>query len=167
MNNEDEKKSFVVKDNRRFDSQGNEKSLEEKINDPLKNKIKSEAKVSRVITPLARDNLAENRLIDDNPEELSSTKHQINKEEFGQQGEYTGEISFGSFVISLGTQALMQLGVMPAPDGVKLPPDREAAKQTIEILAMLAEKTKGNLEAEEERLINDILHNLRLGFLKG
>ncbi len=76
------------------------------------------------------------------------------------------EISFGSFVVSLATQVLMQLGQMSPPPGVKIEKDVEAAKQTIDILAMLKEKTKGNLDAEEANLIEEILHNLRMGFVR-
>lgn len=76
------------------------------------------------------------------------------------------EVNFSSFVISLATQALMQLGHVSPPEGVQVPVDKTAAKQTIDILALLDEKTKGNLDEEEARLLNEILHNLRLSYVK-
>jgi hypothetical protein len=76
------------------------------------------------------------------------------------------EINFSSFVISLATQVLMQLGEMAAPEGYEIPQDRIAAKQTIDILQMLHEKTKGNLEKEEEALMKEILHSLRMSFVR-
>ena len=74
-------------------------------------------------------------------------------------------IDFAGFAISLATQALMQLGAMPAPDGVEVPVNRAAAKQTIDILNMLHEKTTGNLTTEEDKMMGEILHNLRLTYL--
>jgi hypothetical protein len=76
------------------------------------------------------------------------------------------EINFMSFVVSLATQALMQMGQMSPPPGVDLKKDKNAARQTIEILAMLDAKTKGNLNKEESELLEELLHNLRLSFLK-
>ena len=76
------------------------------------------------------------------------------------------EINFSSFVISLATQALMQLGHVAAPEGVEIAVDREAAKQTIDILIMLESKTKGNLAPDEAKLLEEILHNLRLSYVK-
>lgn len=75
-------------------------------------------------------------------------------------------IDFSSFVMSLATQALMQLGEMQGPEGMNIPIDKQAAKQTIDIIAMLEEKTKGNLEDQERRLLDEILHNLRISFVK-
>ena len=72
------------------------------------------------------------------------------------------EITFSSFAMSLATQALIQLGEMQAPQGLNLPVDRDAAKQTIDILTMLEEKTRGNLDQEESGLMEEILHNLRM-----
>ena len=76
------------------------------------------------------------------------------------------EVSFVSFAISLGTQAHMLLGDVPPPGGVNLSVDPQAAKQIIDILSMLREKTKGNLDQSEQKLVDDILHNLRVSFLK-
>lgn len=75
-------------------------------------------------------------------------------------------IDFSSFVMSLGTQALMLLGHIKAPDGVDLQVDKVAAKQTIDILSMIEEKTKGNLDATESNLIEQVLHSLRVAFVK-
>ena len=76
------------------------------------------------------------------------------------------EIDFSSFVMSLATQAVVQLGEMPAPAGVQIDVDVAAAKQTIDILSMFQEKTKGNLEPSEASLIEEILHTLRMSYVK-
>jgi hypothetical protein len=76
-------------------------------------------------------------------------------------------MTFSSFVMSLGMQALMALGEMPAPDGAEMPQNKEAAQQSIEILGVIKDKTKGNLEPDESRLLEEVLHNVRMAFVKG
>lgn len=76
------------------------------------------------------------------------------------------EIQFGSFIMSLATQGMMQLGEMPAPDGLQVPVDLNHAKQTIDVLTILREKTKGNLDSFEENLFQEVLHNLRMAYIK-
>ena len=60
----------------------------------------------------------------------------------------------------------MQLGVVAPPQGYDLPQDIHGAKHTIDLLQMLQDKTKGNLDAQEAALIEDILHNVRLAFVR-
>lgn len=91
------------------------------------------------------------------------------KQKVESSADYAGDlppISFNGFVMSLATQALMQLGEIDPPAGVDLPKDVIAAKQTIDIISMLEEKTKGNLEDSEKQLIGEILHNLRITYVK-
>ena len=77
----------------------------------------------------------------------------------------SNSISFGSFVMSLCTQALMQMGEIPAPEGIAMEKDLEAARQTIDIISMLKDKTKGNLDATEQNLLEDMLHQLRISYV--
>lgn len=72
------------------------------------------------------------------------------------------EIDFGTFVLSLGTSALLHLGLVEGEDGQPVPPNLPLAKQTIDCLAMLEDKTKGNLTAEEERILAQLLSDLRV-----
>ena len=76
------------------------------------------------------------------------------------------EINFSTFVISLSTQALMNLGEIANQIDGKVETDVTVAKQMIDILGMLKEKTKGNLSAHEERLIEDILYDLRMRYVE-
>jgi hypothetical protein len=71
------------------------------------------------------------------------------------------EIDFSSFVFSLGTSALLHLGEVPDPTTQKRERNLPLAKQTIDILGMLKEKTKGNLSSDEEKLIENLLTDLR------
>ena len=67
-------------------------------------------------------------------------------------------------VLSLGSSAFVHLGDAPHPEtGAPAPPDLLLAKQTIDILVMLAEKTKGNLTPEEDRFLDALLIGSVLG----
>ncbi|MEY4700376.1 MAG: hypothetical protein RL326_563 [Pseudomonadota bacterium] len=74
-------------------------------------------------------------------------------------------VAFNSFIMSLATQALVQMGEMPPPNGMEIPLDMEAARQTIDILAMLQKRTRGNLAPEEVRFLEEVLHSLRVSFI--
>lgn len=74
-------------------------------------------------------------------------------------------VDFPSFVVSLATQAVVMLGEMPNPETGLVSMNLEAARQTIDILAMLQEKTKGNLSAEEQGLMQEVLTSLRLAYV--
>ena len=77
-------------------------------------------------------------------------------------------VDFSSLCLSLGTSALYQLGVVGDPEtGAKAPaPNLPLARQTIDILEMLQVKTQGNLEAEETRLLEGMLYELRMRFVE-
>jgi len=76
-----------------------------------------------------------------------------------------GEMNFQTLVLSLGTTALVQLGLAPSPANGKTEKDLTGAKQTIDILAILQEKTKGNLSPEESRLLDQFLYDLKLSYV--
>ena len=75
-------------------------------------------------------------------------------------------MNFSTFVVSLNASALMHLGLMEDPIQGQKVKNLELGKQTIDILAMLEEKTKGNLEPDEEKLLTTILYDLRINFVK-
>jgi hypothetical protein len=74
-------------------------------------------------------------------------------------------VNFANIVHSVYMNAIMQLG-LAAPEGQKPRPDILGARQSIDMLAVLAEKTKGNLTEEEDRLLQTILFELRLTFIE-
>ena len=80
--------------------------------------------------------------------------------------ETLSEINFSTFVISLSTQALMNLGEIANPLSGKVETDIPVAKQMIDILGLLREKTRGNLNAGEEQLMEDILFDLRMKYVE-
>ena len=75
-------------------------------------------------------------------------------------------LDFATFVLSLSHSALMHLGEAPHPDDNQVRVSLSLAKQTIDLLGLLEEKTKGNLNGEEERLIGQILFDLRMRFVE-
>lgn len=74
------------------------------------------------------------------------------------------ELDFSTFVLSLTTSAMVHLGEAPHPDG-STRKELALAKQTIDLLGMLREKTRGNLSAEESRLMDEVLYDLRLRYV--
>ncbi len=76
------------------------------------------------------------------------------------------EIDFSTFVISLNSSALVQLGILEEPGTGQKAKNVPLAKQTINVLAMLEEKTKGNLNRDEENILKSILYDLRMLYVK-
>ena len=75
-------------------------------------------------------------------------------------------IDFSTFIMSLSTQALMLLGEIGDPATGRVEKDVAVAKQTIDIIGMLSDKSKGNLDETEERLVQEILYNLRMRYVE-
>ena len=75
------------------------------------------------------------------------------------------QVSFDKFIASLYMSSLMQLG-LAAPQGEKPQVDLIGARQTIDTVAMLQEKTKGNLTPQEENMLQNILYELRMAYLE-
>ena len=76
-------------------------------------------------------------------------------------------VSFVAFIISLASNAAVHFGDLPDPlTNETREPDLDAAAQLIEIIAMLQEKTRGNLSAEERQLIDQVLFELRMRYVE-
>lgn len=137
MDEEKKGKSFVVKDKRIFSE-----DAEEKAEETLKEEAAQEEKT-----------------VDDRAERET--------EETGSSQEaHYPEINFANFVISLGTSAMYHFGDYPDPENGKSEVNLTAAKQTIDILGMLEAKTKGNLDENEKGLIEGLLFELRMRYVK-
>jgi hypothetical protein len=86
-------------------------------------------------------------------------------ERHDQQGEPA--ISFAAFVLSLAHTTAVHLGDIADPmSGQPMPPNLPAAHQMIDILALLEQKTRGNLTAEERQLLEQLLFELRMRFVE-
>ena len=74
--------------------------------------------------------------------------------------------SFEFLVYSLLTQAQLHLGLLTMKEGDEPQVNLPAAQHTIDMLAMIADKTKGNLTLEEQRLMENSLTELRFRFVQ-
>jgi Domain of unknown function (DUF1844) len=75
-------------------------------------------------------------------------------------------MSFQTLVLSFSTTAMLQLGILANPATGKSEKDLPGAKQTIDILEILKQKTKGNLTSEEAQLLEASLYDLKMSYLK-
>jgi hypothetical protein len=77
------------------------------------------------------------------------------------------DLSFTSFVLSLASTAAIHFGDLPDPmSGERAPVNLEGAGQMIDILALLDQKTRGNLTAEERQVLEQVLYELRIRFVE-
>ncbi len=78
-----------------------------------------------------------------------------------------GDLSFTTFVVSLASSAAIHFGDLPDPNtGEPAEVNLEGAAQMIDILALLEEKTRGNLTLEERQVLEQVLYELRLRFVE-
>ena len=75
-------------------------------------------------------------------------------------------LDFSTFIMSLNASALVNLGVIEDPMTGQKTKNLPLGKQTIDIIAMLEEKTRGNLTTDEEKLLKSMLYDLRIAFVK-
>ncbi len=75
-------------------------------------------------------------------------------------------LPFSNFVTSLGIQALICMGALKAPGSEKMEINLDTAKETIDLLILLKEKTKGNLTSEEETLFASLIPDLQIKFVQ-
>ena len=106
--------------------------------------------------------------------EEDEAKKEIEKEEVKQekarrdddQRAPLPEVNFNSLIISLSSSALLHLGEIADPSTGEKKKDIAMAKQSIDIISMLREKTRGNLTDEEQKFIDNILTDMRWRYVK-
>jgi len=140
-----EAKGFIIKDKRHFFQQEGERSPDEE--DKGKKPKVDEARLR-----------GEER-------EKEAEKKEETKEGQKREGPLP-EVTFSNFVFSLTTQALIQLGEIQDPESKKSLKNLPFAKQTIDLIGILKDKTRGNLTKEEEALIDSALYDLKMKFVK-
>jgi hypothetical protein len=137
MEEDKKEKGFVIKDRRHFDESGAARQEEEK-----KEEKKPEVKVEQAPPPQQEPDSAA-------PEDAPLP-----------------EINFSGFIFSLSTTAMYHFGDFPDPATKKANRNLDAAKQTIDILTILKMKTEGNLDENEKQLLDDVLYELRMRYVK-
>lgn len=133
-----EEKGFVIKDRRHFDETGEIKKETSEASDEKETQGKQE-KPSQV------------------EEKAESAAH---------EEDALPAITFSTFVFSLGTSVMYHFGDFPDPVSKKTEKNLSAAKQTIDILGILKEKTDGNLNTDEKNLLDSLLFELRMRYIK-
>jgi hypothetical protein len=137
----EEKKDFIVRDRRIFSQDAEEKE-------------DVEEKTAEQAAQPADDKSAEKE-----SEEKSTAAEHEEEPQFP-------EINFPTFVASLNASALVHLGVIDDPASGKKSKNLPMAKQTIDILSMLEEKTEGNLAKDEADMLKNVLYDLRIMYVK-
>jgi hypothetical protein len=144
----DEKKDFEVKDRRTFSEENREDETQDKAQ-------------STESSPEAEEQTSSST------EESQATEDQEGPSAAdAQQDPPMPEINFATFVVSLNASALLHLGAIEDPNTGQTNKNLVMAKQTIDILNLLEEKTKGNLATDEKNLIENILYDLRIIYVK-
>ena len=180
----DEKKTdFVVSDRRKFTMDGELKTdapAEEKAPEPIKEKVvemKRPPTAEPAVPPPAEQGQEQPPApsADEQSEQAAAYKAQtadidarIQKElDQRSPGRKASdfEMTFEKFVASLYMTALMQLGLVHE-QGMQARPDIMAARQTIDTISLLGEKTKGNLTSAEETLFQNVLYELRMAYVE-
>lgn len=105
--------------------------------------------------------------------EVSATKASADKKveekqkgETQKQNQELPSIDFITFILSLASSVQVHMGLIPNPGTGKPEKNLNLAKQTIDILGVLQEKTKGNLKQEEDKLLEGILYELRMKYVE-
>jgi len=151
MEEEDEKpKGFKVEDRRRFSSEGDARPEAEARPEAALRLDSSEAPAAAIPVPETKQSAAAQSEFQTEP----------------ASDRARGEISFATFVVSLSTQALMLLGEIPDPMTNQQARDLPGAQQLIDILGVLKEKTRGNLDHDEIGLLDSILFDLRMKYVE-
>lgn len=75
------------------------------------------------------------------------------------------EVTFSTFILSLGSSAMMHLGEVPNPETQEIEKNELLAKHTIDLLNMLEEKLHNGLTKEEEQLLKDVLYEVRIKYV--
>jgi ribosomal protein S12 methylthiotransferase accessory factor YcaO len=83
-----------------------------------------------------------------------------------ERGALLPEITFASLLVSLSSTAFVGLGAVPDPESGKTEKNLPLAKQTIDLLGLLREKTRNNLTLEEENLFDHLLYDLRMAYVR-
>jgi hypothetical protein len=108
---------------------------------------------------------------DQEPEQTKSTSQEEpvqQKEEPKEPTSYPPlpEVNFSTLIVSLSTEILFHLGELPHPASGEKKKDLPLAKHAIDTLAMLKEKTQGNLTEDEQKLLEGMLYDLRMAYIR-
>jgi hypothetical protein len=154
----EESKGFKVQDRRRFSAEG-ELKPEHRGPDERQDQLNPQPSTAAAADPAGTNSTAAAAA---QAERVASHTAHLSS----QHSQPAPEINFGSFVVGLSTQALVHLGEIPDPLSDQPAQDLSAAQQVIDIVAMLEQKTRGNLDRDEQALLEAILFELRMKYVE-
>jgi hypothetical protein len=155
MEEEKKDKGFVIKDRRHFDESGSVRTEEEA------NQAASQPGEKSVPPPPPKEGPTPPP-----QEERSAVKEGEQIAQAPPESSPFPEITFANFIFSLSTTAMFHFGDIPDPVTKEVHKNLPAAKQTIDILTILRTKTEGNLDEGEKELLDGVLFELRMRFVK-
>jgi len=141
----EEKKDFVIKDKRIFSQTEPDQEEAKETPEPTPESTQKD---------------------DESAQTAPETEAETAEAKTEERAEPLPEINFATFVFSLNSSVLLHLGVIEDPASGAKTKNLLLAKQTIDILAMLEEKTRGNLSSDEEAMLKNILYDLRILYVK-
>ncbi len=103
--------------------------------------------------------------VSESPQEPPVSSQESSQKDTSQSEGPPFEINFSTFILSLASSVQISLGLIPHPATGKSTPHLASAKQTIDILGIIEQKTKGNLTQEEEIILKQILFELRMQYV--
>jgi hypothetical protein len=164
-----EKEEFVVADRRKFTAEGELKSdVPAEAQEPSPVETAAAALPSteqRQAEPLPEPPTSAEQAEQHRDYEAANKKIDTILEDAGQKRPPQAEVTFERLVVSLYMQTMAQLGMI-REEGTPPQPDIIGARQTIDTIALLGEKTKGNLSERETSMLQNCLFELRMGFLE-
>lgn len=97
---------------------------------------------------------------------LKDSKEEASGKAAGGEGAALPAIDFSTFIMSLNASALVHLGLIDDPVSGGKVKNLPLGKQTVDMLRMLQEKTRGNLTEEEDKLLQGILYDLKIAYVR-
>ena len=146
MEDQEDKRGFKVQDRRRFSAEGETKTEAEESSDRVD-----------AASPLDPDSA---------PPKPEPATRPTGSQQSGASKAPAPELTFAAFVWSLSEQALAALGEIPDPATGKVMHDLVMAQQMIDIIIMLRDKTRGNLDQHEQTLVQEILSTLQMKYVE-
>lgn len=150
MEEEKTQKGFVIRDHRHFDETGEVRREPEAA--PKEDKKSAEAAPKEAMKEKPPQEQDGEAFLKDLPEE--------------EPDNYLPEVNFMNFILSLSTTAMFHFGDFPDPASGTASKNLAAAKHTIDTIGMLKAKTEGNLDDNEKALIDAVLFELRMRYVK-
>lgn len=161
------KKGFKIVDRRRFNEDGSTREGPDVTPDAVREPAAAKAVPPAASQPAAKPAppLEPSRLEASKAPTPKADAPQAEAPKKPAPDEPPGGLTFSIFVQSLAQQALMQMGLLPFPHGQR-ELHLEQARDTVDILQLLAAKTKGNLSAEEKQLLDTVLYELKMSWVE-